>query len=234
MKNRIIVWVIAFFALVLLPPCGLWAETPPPCPFDTPQAKKVWANAPQTPEALLRVLKEFMDNPQMNGFEFGEKISGIARGKWGAPYTAFSGEYFPFKNLEPPSRYVNGKFVPNWERPVPYYFGDSTIDLDKNGELEQVTLLGFKKNFCLTPALIREILGEPIEISLDDKGGLSVDYKKSYEQRQYKIVIACSPKQAIKTINKIINTTTDNEEFPRIFEERKNSCAIRVSIIRTK
>jgi hypothetical protein len=32
----------------------------------------------------------------------------------------------------------------------------------------------------------------------------------------------------------IIKTTTDNEEFPRIFEERKDSCAIRVSIIRTK
>lgn len=95
-------------------------------------------------------------------------------------------------------------------------------------------MLSFKKTFCLTPTLTREILGEPIEISLGDNGGLSVGYKKSSEQRQYRIVITCRPKQALKNFNKIIKTTTDNEEFPWIFEERKDSCAIRVSIIRTK
>lgn len=228
MRNKMMFRVLALIFLFLLVPGGLCAETAP-CPFDTPRAREVWANAPQTPEALLRVLKAFMDNPQMNGFELGEKILGIARENWGAPYSF--GTYSPFRSLEPPTRYSNGKLNPNRESPVPYYFEDGNIDLDKNGDLVQFTLLNFKKTFCLTPALTRGILGEPTRITLGDSG-LSLVYTMAHAQREYGILISYKSMQMQPRGDRNYSRTIikDKQEFQRIFEDRKNSCVTVVSV----
>ena len=82
--DKIMFGVMAVLCLLLLAPHRLCAETPTGL-VDTPRTREVRANEPKTPEELLQVLKSFMDNPRMNGYEFGEKISGIARENWGKP-----------------------------------------------------------------------------------------------------------------------------------------------------
>jgi hypothetical protein len=190
----------------------------------------VWANAPQTPEALLRVLQEFMDNPKMNGFEIGERILGIAREYWGAPYSV--GVYSPTKILEPPTPYTkDGKIIPRKRPPIPYSFEDGIIELDKNSDLLDITLLKFKDGFCLTPALTREMLGEPESINMDE-GGLSLSYKIISAQKKYSVLISYKTMhwQVPKVRNYTHTIIKEKQKFSQIFKDRKDSCVMQVSI----
>ncbi|MDD3815847.1 MAG: hypothetical protein PHZ02_14530 [Desulfocapsaceae bacterium] len=167
----------------------------------------------------------------MNGFEIGEKLLGIASEKWPMPYAV--GYYNPFRSLEPPTRYSNDKLNPNWERPVPYSFEDGDIVLDKkNSDLLKITLLKFKDGFCLTPALTREMLGEPEDIDLGE-GGLSLEYKIISAQKEYFILISYKTMhwQVPKVRNYARTIIKEKQKFSQIFKDRKDSCVMRVSII---
>lgn len=227
---------VLFLALQALP--GICAEERTPGPVDTPRAREIWAQAPQTPEELLRVIKVFMDNPQMNGFDIGEKIFGLAREAWGPVAGVYANgpgkqriDYVPFLR-------GGGQKGPPYKPillPTPYYFGgEGVITLAENDELMRLPIAGFKETFCLTPTLTREILGEPSSISLGNKGGMSLIYRIGREHKKYTIGFgykAYGP--PIKGVDIVNRTTTNQQDFLKIIEDRKNFCAIRVSIHRS-
>lgn len=194
--NTFTACLIAFFFLGLLNPPGLLAEggavksgntnsqdnsywslfpnrgIGAPCPVDTPRARKLWTNAPQAPEAMLQVVKEFMENPRMSGFELGEKLYGLDRDFWGPVESEISHgpeEYGNKKTLGYAPFFKGGgqKGPPNkpWKLfapPVSYHLGNSmAIGILDNGTLNGIALEGFRDGFCVTPALVRKILGEP-------------------------------------------------------------------------
>lgn len=238
MKNKMMLGMVAvlFLALQALP--GICAEERTPGPVDTPRAREIWAQAPQTPEELLRVIKVFMDNPQMNGFDIGEKIFGLAREAWGPVASVYANgpgkqriDYVPFLR-------GGGQKGPPYKPillPTPYYFGgEGVITLAENDELMRLPIAGFKETFCLTPTLTREILGEPSSISLSNKGGLSLTYRITRGHEKYGIFISYyDPSKPAKGISLVTSTTTNQQEFLEIIEDRKNFCAISVSIGRS-
>ena len=48
----------------------------------TQRAQKILQQAPKTAEELLQIIKIFLENPDMNGYELGEKVSGVDRKYW--------------------------------------------------------------------------------------------------------------------------------------------------------
>jgi len=237
MNNRLMLVVLALFFLALLASTGILAfERPASCLVDNARTREIRANEPKTPEDLLLVLKSFMDNPQMSGYDIGEKISGIARENWGEPHGT---QYFPYirgglKAPPPDGRYpLSGGEV---RSTTPYVLvDDGIIDLDEDGKLEQITLGFFKEDFCLTPPITREILGDPSSITLGDRG-LSLTYDIARAQKTNSILIA------FKTISKQQSSifrrdrailVRDQHNFPKIFKERKDSCVMKVVIFKS-
>lgn len=242
MKNRIILGIVALIFLALLKaPSGICEETTSAL-VDTTRTREIRANEPKTPEDLLRVLKSFMKkNPQMSGFDIGEKLSGIARENWGEPYGGLlrgTLEYAPYyrggKNKPPPGKKANPSQVVKSTTPYHLSSEDGTIELEGQDRLRSIRIGGFKETFCLTPALAREILGEPSSISLGSKGSLLLKYNIAAEQKGYTISIYCTTKQVTKSLDRPAGTFTDKDEFPKIFEERKNTCADGISIYSNK
>lgn len=238
MRIRITFGLLTLFCLALIASAGICAESTNGL-VDTPRTREIRANEPKIPEDLLRVLKSFMENPQMSGYEVGEKISGIARENWGAPVgkpmMGGSWEYSPCMRGGLIKHVIDGKeyVFPTAKQTTPYYLSDyCTIALEGQGTLEHITIGSFKETFCLTPALTREILGEPSSLTPGDKGSLRLEYNVATEQKRYAIRIYCVPKQDPKSLNKSLRTITNKDEFPRIFEERKNSYAVLVSVYR--
>jgi hypothetical protein len=171
MKNRMMFGLVAllFLALIASPKMGSSSVL-----ADTPRTREIQANEPKTPEDLLQVLKSFMKkNPQMNGFDIGEKLSGIAKENWGEPYKTWGNprknQYFPYvrggKEIPPPAKQYTGPAVVRSTTPYSL-MNDGLIEVDENGKLERIKIGKFKESFCLTPILTKEILGEPSSISL--------------------------------------------------------------------
>lgn len=239
MKNRMMFGMMALLFLTLLAPSGICAESASGL-VDTPRTREIRANEPKTPEDLLRVLKSFMENPQMSGFDIGEKISGIARENWGEPYGGKqdgSPQYFPYyrggKKKPPPGEKESPFQVV--KSTTPYFLSDDgIIELEGQNRLRRIRVANFKETFCLTPALAREILGEPSSISLGSKGSLLLDYNIASEQKRYAISIYCTTKQVTKGLDRPAGTFTEKDEFSKIFEERKNTCADGISIYSNK
>jgi len=231
MKNWTLAVKMIVLALLVLIPCGIRAEIPP-CPVDTPRAKEIWANAPQTPEALLTVLKEFMDNPKMNGFEFYEKAFGLAREEWGEPS-------LDTKNGPHGGRLI--RYVPflagagqdslphKWIHPPAPYTGDGSIELDENNNLRSLSISGFDKGFCVTPPLVRKILGEPERV-VRGRDGLTLIYAWKYWMRInfYKKGHTNAPIENSR--ERLFDAQVIDEEF-RIL---KDVCSVGIGISRQK
>lgn len=235
MKNKLISGMVAVLCLLLLTPYRLRAETAP-CPIDTPRAKEIWANAPQTPAALLQVLKAFMDNPKMNGFELGERLFGFAREDWGEPggvlgaglYSKRQINYFPFLRKGGPKG-PSRKWL---RRPTPYYPEEGYITLDENDDLLKIGIEGFRENFCLPPTLIKEILGEPERVTVGGKGALLLDYRVG-ENKKYLVEMTCRSRSDLYTYSKLISINAV-EDIAKAFDDHKDSCMIALRIYRYK
>ncbi|HIJ79431.1 MAG: hypothetical protein OEY01_11260 [Desulfobulbaceae bacterium] len=242
MRNKKMFRLLTLLCLALLAPTGIFAfERLANGLVDTPRTREIRANEPKTPEDLLLVLKSFMDNPQMSGYDIGEKISGIARENWGEPVgkpmMGGTWSYSPCMRGGLKKHVIDGKeyAFPTAKQTTPYYLADDcTIALEGQGTLRRITIGSFKETFCLTPALARTILGEPSSLELGSKGSLLLKYNIVSERRRYKIYIYCTTKQVTKGFDKPDGTFTDKDEFPKIFEERKNTCAHGISIYGTK
>ena len=236
MKNRMMLGMVVLLFLALPASPGICAETVPG-PIDTPRAREIWAQAPKTPEDLLRVLKSFMEYPQMSGFEIGEKIFGLDREAWGPIASVAANGPGKQRKLYVPFLRGGGQKGPPYKQiqlPTPYYFGgEGDITLDENDGLISLHISRFKDTFCLTPALTREILGEPTKIDLGEYG-LTLTYDIVMAPKKYVILLA------YKTMNiklpRVRNYSRtiikEQEKFSKIFEDRKNSCATWVSIIK--
>jgi len=130
----------------------------------TPRAQKIFDQAPQTPEALLKVVKEFLDTPKMNGYEFGEKVSGIDREHWGEPSTVpYKNShflmYFPF-GTHSPYHYRNQKLTP------PTAYVSSNIKISQDRLLHDLIVDMVGENFCLSPLIVQKVLGKPTKINV--------------------------------------------------------------------
>jgi len=135
----------------------------------TPRAQKIFDQAPQTPEALLKVVKEFLDTPMMNGYEFVERISGVDRQHLGPEKrwkTAKGVEKKMYEILCPKCPYdqgVGGKR----ELPTPYIVHDIEFKPDD----DQIISVGISfrigrqplssMTFLVTPVIIRDFFGKP-------------------------------------------------------------------------
>ena len=100
--------------LTILTPQLLWSQVSNKEAEFSLRAQQIMAEAPKTPEELLRVIKDFMDHPNMDGYDFGEKISGIDRANWGPANTEFA-EFKSYTPLGAHSPY----FLQSKESPPP-------------------------------------------------------------------------------------------------------------------
>ena len=197
MRNRIIIWTIAVFTLVLLPPCGLCAETN--AKYDAVAVQELKAAAPKTSEEFMRRLKSLLDNPTTNGMELARRIVGMDMTRWETP--AGKGGC---------NRYEKCYVTPD------YHYPDLTSDFmlaidnraDNAGSFVLVTHfmdrgyydqkdkegVTYEKEICIKPALIKKNLGEPSSVKVkvsrdpDSMGQVSVVY--IYITKTYKITLS--------------------------------------------
>jgi len=174
----------------------------------TPRAQKIFDQAPQTPEALLKLTKEFMDNPNINGYEFVEKISGIDRKHWGigSKRQGFGKnksivyqEYYP----RCPKCTYNLRGEVERKLPTPYSVGEIKTNV-KDDRLVDITVKFLSSvselsniDFVITPAIFREILGKPTRTYVTSPwpGGFSVGFyylDYFYESEGYELSISFS------------------------------------------
>jgi hypothetical protein len=183
-----------------------------------------------------------MENPQMSGYDIGEKISGIARENWGEPVgrpmMGGSWSYSPCMRGGLIKHVIDGKeyVFPTAKQTTPYYLADDcTIALEGQGTLRSIVINNFKETFCLTPALTSKIIGEPSSISLVSKGCLTLNYDIPPKQYVIRINFCESSKKSNTKNNKFTTEiTTNNTEFTKIFEEKKNAFAAVIYIYSAK
>ncbi len=141
----------------------------------TPRAQKIYDHAPKTPEQLLTLIKEFMDNPDMNGYEFVEKVSGIDREHWGdarISETSKGGKFNLYSPLRRGNPY-NQQETDKRKLPTTYFVSDIRFSSGDN-----VLLSHLRVNFRLdigplssvalqiTPTIAQNIFGEPTKIKV--------------------------------------------------------------------
>ena len=172
----------------------------------TPRAQKIFDQAPKKPEELLKVIKEFMDHPTMDCYEFGERVSGIDRQYWGTgskrqgfgkDRNLVYQQYYPRCPKCPFSPRAEVKK----ELPTAYSLGEFKMNVENN-QLVDLDILFFTPTsempnmaFVVTPALFREFWGEPTKtyVSSPWQGGFSVGYyylDYFYENSRYKLEIS--------------------------------------------
>jgi hypothetical protein len=126
----------------------------------SPESQQPTVQAPQAPEELLRLIKEFVTKPNVNGYEFLEKVLGSPRTNWGPVRVSMKG-FGKNRDIEwgsvLPSR-------PGSEPlPVPYMVHD--IKIDKQSKFLDMNLSFYRNpSFLLTPAVAQKILGSPSSI----------------------------------------------------------------------
>jgi hypothetical protein len=136
-----------------------------------PRAQKIFEQAPKTPEELLTVIKEFMDNPNMNGYEFVENISGIDRAHWGLEHngeTAKGDKFKSFAILCPKCPYRQ-RGLKIRALPTAYVVGGSKIDPENDLLIEVGASFRRGKllnniSFVVTPATINDFFGKPAKV----------------------------------------------------------------------
>ena len=119
------------------------------------RSEELAARAPKTPEEFLHLVREWMDDPYMDGYEFAERIIGVAREKWGPFNTAWGN-----RDFGPAYHMKNSGIHP----PVPYQVIGLQITQNSN-HLWDIIIHLPDKNFCVNAEMVRNILGEPNKIS---------------------------------------------------------------------
>jgi hypothetical protein len=126
----------------------------------TPRAQKIFDQVPKTPEELLKVIKGFMDNPNMDGYEFLEKILGSDRRNWG-PVEMSSKGFGDNRDIE----YGSVSYSRLKEEPLPVPYTVHQIKIDKQNKFLDIDLSFYENpSFLLTPAVAQKILGPPSSI----------------------------------------------------------------------
>jgi hypothetical protein len=107
---------------------------------------------------------------------------GVARENWGMPGGTFSRGYnktetgyIPFV-IGPRDRGPTGTIV---DPPTPYNFNWGEINLDQDDHLLSISLRSFDKGFCVTPPLVRQMLGEADRV-VRRRNSLTLMYAKQY------------------------------------------------------
>ncbi len=182
-------WSVVLLVLALLTPTALWANSA--LEFkETARSKKILAEAPKTLEELLKVIKEFMDNPDMNGYEFVEDISGIDRLHWGpesVEETSKGRKYKLYAILCPKCPYgLNVEEKQNL--PTVYYVRNINISLEDDSLISVgIGHLSPKKelnnaSFLLSPRIVRSFFKEPTSVSVTSARS---EYSPGYYTLQY-------------------------------------------------
>ncbi len=134
----------------------------------TPRARKIFEEAPKTPEELLLLVKSLMDNPDRDGYEFVEKISGINRDYW---ELSNRGEGFGPKYRRLNVKWSRYSFLtknsPTYQK---LYLSDLYPVISEGHLLLELGLglskNGFEKGLSLTPEKLKAALGNPNRIKL--------------------------------------------------------------------
>ncbi|MCB2181219.1 MAG: hypothetical protein KQH63_04300 [Desulfobulbaceae bacterium] len=171
-----IIFVNVMTLCCLLLPQLLFAGGEPKEFVMTPRAQKIFDQAPKTPEALLKIIKEFMDNPSMNGYEFGERVSGIDREYWGPESEGNDFRYNKnvlYKSYAPlcgncPYSYRTAKRT----LPTPYFVNDMKVVAENSHFMDISISFQTRKRLMtnmtceMTPALVQQMLGTPTKIDV--------------------------------------------------------------------
>ncbi len=167
----------------------------------TPRAQMIYDQAPQTPQELFRLIREFWDNPDMmDGYVFGERASGVDRVYW-QPDSRMKGfalhkdilwQSYLFRS----SRCYSSPSPKKGDKlPVPYRM----FEIKVNEETDALLDIFFYFNqipgitFEVTPALVQEIMGEPTEIYVSSPKRFDIVdgyyYLKYYYKNKYELQI---------------------------------------------
>ena len=150
MNHRKTTWYLVPFILLMLVSFAWGADDPGQRATGQARAEWVEANVPQTPEAILQMAKDLLANPDVDGYEFCEQRLGIGRENWWNSPTNTREKAYLKTRANVPSL-------------TPFQFIEAA--LDRQDKLYTLVLWLYKNpNFPLTPALTRQILGEPTEI----------------------------------------------------------------------
>lgn len=229
MKNKLIFGVAAVLCLLLQAQHKLCAETATGM-IDTPKTGEMWVNVPQAPEELLQVIKALFVNPDEDGHEFFEKQFGIDRLHWGK---------------SAPSGWIESKFIhPSDLEHLHFQYQFGEVSLDRQYKVYKIELFFCKnKNFLMTPALTRKILGSPTRIDVssprneNSTGRYKIIYL--YETVKYRLHIEFvdrteeESKDVRFTYRKHTPEQIQNEQFRRkSFEIHKNYLPLSMEVIR--
>ncbi len=165
----------------------------------TPRAQRIYDQAPQTPQELFRLIREFRDNPDMmDGYELGERASGVDRAYWqpGSQSKGFAGHKDIIKQryyIRSSRCYSSPSSKKGDKLPVPYRM----FEIKVNAETDALLDIFFYFNeipgitFEVTPALVQEIMGEPTEIYVSSPRTFNNGkyYLKYYYKNKYKLQI---------------------------------------------
>ena len=122
----------------------------------TPRAEMLMEQAPRTPEDLLLRIRQWMADPYMDGTGFGEKITGTEKWMWGRGWLS-------------KGRTVDDNFIDyvvesnlkkiGYRHNLPYDV--RSVQITYRNHLRNIHIIPRDSNFCITPALTRQLLGEP-------------------------------------------------------------------------
>jgi len=178
------------------------------------RAGKLAAEAPKTPEAFLRLVREWMDDPYMDGYGFAERITGVEREKWGPFDTAWDRrDYTPAYHMR-----NNGLMFP-----VPYEI--ISLQITSSNHLRDIIIPSPDKTFCVSAGMVNSILGEPDRILglLPNSLGIGVSkptLKYLYNSEKYKLYIHFTVTKSFKDLHQF--TLKQRKHMERVLS--KNDC----------
>ncbi|MEW6289176.1 MAG: hypothetical protein AB1545_04890 [Thermodesulfobacteriota bacterium] len=138
-------------------------------------ARNFTINPPQTPKALLLLLKNFSDTPDIDYWTFAEKIFGLPKNQWGTYRNASTNDDQYFIPYDYVQNYhgLYGSFFSHFTlygilraagyNPPPTPYSSTRFIVDNQEGFRELSLVfdDAPEPFCLTPKLTREVLGSP-------------------------------------------------------------------------
>jgi hypothetical protein len=205
----------------------------------TPRAQKIFDQAPKTPEELLKVITEFMDHPDMDGYEFVEKISGVDRNNWefGRDGDGFGAGPKPRTNAIDGAwtNFHGPKFTNQQYQSLFYTHLGNTIN--EQGLLLSFGISGFKETPFFTAKELKAVFGEPKRVKVaapwtEFAVPFAITY--FYKTDKYRLYFKFYSKQEVPSNPKNMTVVKGFISRLRSFENHKNIPVVSIQIRRTK
>lgn len=145
MMKKIFILAVLLLGMALCLPCGASAESNQAHKL-TPKEKQLMAQAPRTPEELLKRIHSWTNDPYQDAYNFVEKLTGLERKHWKCKHGgALKGNI------------TCGVFSDD-KKIVPFRLG---TQITTTNHIWTLHLNSMDTDFCVTPLMVRQIFGEP-------------------------------------------------------------------------